>query len=643
MQAITARQIFDLSLADIWNLPKQDHEVTYDDGSTHIVKQRFIIFDRYFWELFKYHPQTPITYDCTTASVVGTGYYNADTHIKLFERVFKHIVAVNHLVEFKQKEHLLKRIYQIIDLIQNEILMHASADVFTINALDFVAVVNSPSIKEARQGLVQTPEGVEAAYKHIRQYVNTKEVKNRFVDAYRAKSINDNQSNQCIGPRGFCTDLDRTVFKIPVTNGFIRGMGSLYEIIVESCTAAKSLNATGTLIQQSEYTSRRIQLLAMIVKGVVDGDCGSTTYLPIIVSEQNIDSLKGKYYVTEHGLKEIVDDDKNLYSKMIQLRTVLGCKHIDSTKVCMTCLGNISGNFSNDTNIGYTATAHLMEKITQAILSTKHLTDSVRKSFIKLEGVATKYFYSNDNGDLFFRPDIDLSNLTLVLPNAQVSKLVDVLNMEHTNIGLSKIGELETVYIRHLNTKPVVTEMLNISYKDRNSVLTRYLLDYIKGSQLESDSRSNFVIPLAGIDKTKPIFNNPLKEANILNFVNRIASVVETNKDKITDPFEKLGLLFDITQEKFKCNLFILEILIYATTTFNALNNNYRLGRNSGVTSTEGNVALFRNRDFAALAAFEDQMTELKSHPITAFSNIHKQNHPMSVFFTPHEVMQLTE
>lgn len=641
MRKITARAILATSLTDIWLLPQQDYEVIYDNNEQHIVRQKLIIFDRYFWELFLLHPQTPLIYECTTASVIGTGYYNADTHIKLFERIFKHIVTVNALKTYAQKEPLLKRIYQIIDLIQNDVLMHASADLFTINATDFIDVIKNPQIEQIAKNLTPTPEGVENAYKQIRQYVNSDQTDNRFVKAYRAKSINENQSNQCIGPRGFVTDLDRTVFRMPIENGFIKGMGTLYEMMTESCTAAKSLNATGTHIQQSEYTSRRIQLLSMIVNGVVDGDCGSEEYLPVLVTEQNIDALKGKYYVDAEkgGLSEITGDDKTLYSKILMLRTVLGCRHVDSTKVCMTCLGNVGGNFENTTNLGYTVTAHLMEKITQAILSTKHLTHSVRKSFIKLEGLATKYFYSNDNGDLFFRPDIELTGLVLVLPNAKVGKLVDVLNLPHTNIGLSKIGELDTIYIKNLKTKPPVSETLNISYKDRCSVLTRYLLEYIKGCELESDSRGNFIIPLDKIDKTKPIFNNPLKEANIINFVNRIAGIIETNKDKITDPQEKLGLLFNTTLEKFKCNLFVLEILIYATTTYNALNNNYRLGRNSATPYTEGKVLLFRNRDFAALAAFEDQMNELKLHPMTAFSNINKQDHPMAVFFMPQQTV----
>lgn len=640
MRKITAREILNISLNDIWNLPNQEYEVTYDDGQTYVQRQRFIIFDRYFWELILLHPQTPITYNCTTASVIGNNHFNADTHIKLFEKIFKHIISVNHLVTFSQKESLLKRIYQIIDLIQNQVVMKASADVYTINAMDFVDVVKNPQIVQIADTMAPTPEGVESAYKQIRQFVTNDKSTNRFIRAYRAKSINENQSNQCIGPRGFVTDLDRTVFRKPIQNGFIRGMGSLYEMMTESCTAAKSLNATGTHIQQSEYTSRRIQLLSMIVTGVVDGDCGSHEYLPILVTEQNIETLKGKFYLNDQGgLSEIVGDDPNLYSKVLNLRTVLGCKHHDSTKVCMTCLGNMGGNFENTTNLGYTATAYLMEKVTQSILSTKHLTHSVRKSFIKLEGLATKYFCCNDNGDLFFRPDIDLTGLVLVLPNSKVGKLVDVLNMQHTNIGLAKIGELDTIYIKNLNAKPPISETLNISYKDRFSVLTHYLLEYIKGSELESDSRGNFIIPLDRIDKTKPIFNNPLKESNIINFVNRIAGIIETNKDKVTDPVEKLALLFNTTMEKFKCNLFVLEVLVYATTTFNAMNNNYRLGRNSTTPYTESKVNLFRNRDFAALASFEDQMNELKLQPVSAFSNNGKQDHPMAVFFMPQEAV----
>lgn len=637
---LTAQQILATDLTAIWSLPKVDYEVTYDDGTLKTVRQRYIIFDRYIWELFKFHPNTPIPYTCSCDSVINGGYYNADTHIKTFERVLQHIVRHNGFIYFNQKKHLLKRISTIVDQMENDILMHASANVFTINALDFVAVDQSKEILALKAGITNTPEGIESAYKQIRQYVGNKETNNRFVDAYRAKAINDNQSNQCIGPVGFRADLSRDVFKIPIKSGFIRGMQTFYELIVESCTAAKALNATGNMIEQSEYASRRVQLLTMIVRGVVDGDCGSTSYLPIIVNERNIESLKGKYYKTATGLQEVYQDSTHLYGEMIQMRTVLGCTHADPTKVCSTCLGSISNNFNNDTNLGYTASAHLMEKISQAILSIKHLMDSVRKATIKLEGNAEKYLYANDNGDIFLRNGLPLDDLTLTLVNSQVSKLVGVLNLGHTNIGLSKIGEISTVYMRNIKAKTAVSETVTVSYKDRNSELTKHFLDHIKSVQLETDNKGNFVIPLKGLDRTKPIFNNPLKEVNMLTFINRIANIIESNKDKITDPIEKLGLLFDITQEKFKCNIFILEIIVYATTAYNVEKNNYSLGRNSPLSRTASNTEIFRHRDFAALAAYEKQMDELKKHPVNAFTDDGRQDHPMNIFFMPEQVVK---
>lgn len=635
-----ARDIVNMDRGQVWHLPPGEYAVEFCDGEVAQMRQRELIFNRYVWELFRLCPTVPILAKHSVTSFVQGSAYNADTHISMFDRIFKHIVKTLGIKRYSQKEPFLVCIYDIIDNIQNEIVGNAAPSVFTIDATDFVDVMKQPEIVAISDNLQQTPEGVDRAYKAIKTYVTTNKSSNRFLRAYRSKAVNDNQANQCIGPRGFISDLDRTVYRKPVTSGFIRGMGSLYEMMVESCTAAKSLNANGSNIRTSEYTSRRLQLLSMVVEGIVFGDCGSTEYMRVVVTAQNLECLRGKHYLLPDGtLGTIEGDEDHLVDKIVQIRTTLGCKHQENHKVCTTCLGEMSGNFEESSNLGYTVTAYLMEKITQAILSTKHLTHSVRKSLIKLEGLAVKYFHSNENGDLMFHPDINLTGLQLILPNSKVGKLVDVLNLQHTNIGLSKIGELEDIVIRDTKHKTPINEKLLVSYKDRPSVLTRYLLEYIKTCDMQSDPRGNFVIPLDGIDKSKPIFNNPLKEANIISFVNRISSIIELNKDKITDPYQKLDLLFATTLEKFKCNLFVFEILIYATTAFNALNGNYRLGRGSPVSQTENKYAIFHNRDFAALGAYEEQMSAIKDNPMAVFNPHGKQSHPMNVFFVPQHVV----
>lgn len=639
----SAREIASMDRQAVWQLGVGKYQVAFDDGKVVTLREREIIFNRYIWELFRLCPSVPILSAHSVSSFTEGGAYNADTHIQMFDAIFKYIVKTLGIRRHIDKEPYLRCIYDAIDNIQNEIVGNAAPSVFTIDATDFVDVAKNPEIVSIAENLQSTPESIERAYKAIKTYVTTNKSTNRFLRAYRAKAVNDNQANQCIGPRGLISDLDRTVYRTPVKSGFIRGMGSLYEMLVESLTAAKSLNANGSNIQTSEYTSRRLQLLSMVVDRIAFGDCGSTEYMRIVVTPQNLECLRGKRYLLADGtLGTIQGDEEDLFDKIIQIRTTLGCKYHDSSRVCTTCLGEMSGNFEESSNLGYTVTAYLMEKITQSILSTKHLTHSVRKSLIKLEGLGAKYFYANENGDLMFHPDLDLKGLQLILPNSKVGKLVDVLNLQHTNIGLSKIGELEDVVIRDTKHKTPVNEKLYVSYKDRPSVLTRYLLEYIKTCDMQSDPRGNFVIPLDSIDKSKPIFNNPLKETNIISFVNRISSIIELNKDKITDPYEKLDLLFTTTLEKFKCNLFVLEVLIYSTTVFNAMNSNYRLGRNSPVAQTESKHPIFHNRDFSALGAYEEQMSAIKDDPIAVFNPHGKQSHPMNVFFVPQHVVSKT-
>lgn len=639
---LPVKQILNTSRQDIWNT-KGKVTVIYDDGTEVVDRHQEIIFNRYCWELFLLYPNTPITPECGVKSVVGDDFFNADTHIKLLEKIYKYIIKYNNVTGYSNKYPLLQKVYEIVDIIQNEILYKISDYVSTIDATDFINLVNMPEIIEAESNLKDSPESVERVYKAIKHYMVHTTVKgNKFIDAYRNKAINENQANQCIGPRGVVSGLDRSVFKLPIKSGFIKGMSNLYEMMAESCTAAKALNASDTHIQQSEYGSRRIQLLTMTVRNVVNGDCGSTEYMDMMVTPGNIDNLKGKYYLNEeeNKLACLEGDETYLYNKIIKFRTALKCHHQVASDICSTCLGKLSQNFKENSNLGYTMTAYLMEKISQSILSTKHLTHSVKKSMITLEGLSSKYFYPNEEGDIYFHNDINLKGMQIILPNSKLHKLVDVLNLAHTNIGLSKIGELTEIILRDTKEKTPVNQKLLVSYKDRNSIITRTFLDYLRATDMDTDARGNFVVPLDKYDKSNPIFNIPLKETNIINFLNKVTNIIETNTIKITDPIEKLNYLFDTVTEKFKCNISVLEVLMYATTTYNYKNDNYRLGRMSMLPYTQPKINIFRHRDFAALGANEHQMSDFLNKPSVIFSNNYRESHPMSVFFVPQALVK---
>ncbi|NTV77693.1 MAG: hypothetical protein HGA25_00755 [Clostridiales bacterium] len=635
------RNLFNIPRLDIWNIPDVPYLVLYENNVETEQTKRQIIFNRYCWELFTLFPNTPIISTCDCNYIMNKEYYNADTHIRLLETIFKHICEYNNLHTYSSKETMLKLVMQIVNLIRNEVVTMVSPYVSGIDATDFVEVIKHQAIADIQSNLRPTPEHIDRAYKLTKQSMGNINPNNRFVKAYRSKSINENQANQCIGPRGFVTDLDRTVFKQPIVNGFIKGMGNLFEIMTESRTAAKSLNANDTHIKTSEYASRRIQLLTMSVRNIFNGDCGSTEYMDVFITQQVLDNMKGIYYLKEDGkLDWLRGNETNLINQVIKVRTTLGCRHPVEHEICTTCLGKISENFKENSNLGYIMTSYLMEKSTQTILSTKHLTHSVKKSAIKLEGNANKYFYTDDENNIYFNKDLDLTGMVMILPNSRLSKLVDVLNIQHTNIALNKIGELEEIIIKDTKHKTPLVETIDISYRDRTSIITKGLLEHIKNSKLESDARGNFVIHLDNYDKERPVFNNPLKEGNIISFVNKITSIIETNKDKVDDPYEKLGNLFAHIIDQFKCNFSILQVMIYATTTYNAYNNNYRLGRNSVHPHCEQKTVLFRHRSLSQLLIFEEQSKELISNAAIMFSNVNRSSHPMDVLFMPQAIVK---
>lgn len=641
MIKISAREILLMPRLQVHDIQDGVYEVTYDDGTVIQNKKKDLVLNRYAWEMIAAYPMTPIVPSCDVKTIIGNGHFNGDTHIRLLENTFKHVCEHNNLHFYYQKDPLCKLTYKIFNWIYNEVVHRAGASVSTIDATDFINLIRTPEISKIHANLRPTPESIDRAYKEIRYYMMNSGSNNRFVRAYSSKAINENQANQCIGPRGIVTDLDRTVFKQPIMSGFIRGMASLYEVTTESRTAAKSLNANDTHIKTSEYASRRIQLLTMSVNGVDVNDCGSQDYMDMLVTKDVLDNIKGKYYVKEDGkLDWIRGNESHLVGGIVKLRTSLGCHAPDKQKICTTCLGKVSENFKENSNLGYTMTAFLMEKMTQTILSTKHLTHSVKKSLIKLEGAVNKYFHTDDENNIFFNKDLDLRGLFLILPNSKLNKLVDVLNLPHTNIALNKIGELETVIMRDSKHKTPFQETVDISYKDRHSIITKPLLEYIKSVKMESDSRGNFVIPLDNFNKEHPVFNNPLKETNIISFVNRIATMIESNKDKVYDPYEKLISIFTTVIDQFKCNLSVIEVIVYATTTFNVYNNNYKLGRGSVHPRSESKTLLFRHRSASQLLIYEEQSKELISNAPVIFSNINRMNHPSDVLFTPQALVK---
>ena len=641
---LNARDIFNQPRQAVWNIPEGVYEVLYEDGITNTENKKDLVLNRYAWEIMQLFPNTPINSVWSVSVIVGEGNFDSNTIPKLLESIFRQVCVHNNIHFYKDKDELLRLAYQTSNWIFNEVVHRISPNVTTIDAVDFIGLVKDKEIKQIHSDLEPTIRSVESSYNGIRKFIKESPNTNRLAAAYKSKAVNDNQANQCIGPRGFVTDLDRTVFRQPILNGYIRGMGDLFEMLAESRTAAKSLNAQESHVRISEYASRRVQLLTMSVSETEPGDCGSTEYMDMLMTPKRLRNMKGIYYLVPgtDNLRYLDGTESDLAEQIIKIRTPFGCRHPNESKVCSVCLGKISENLKENSNLGYTMTSFLMEKLTQSILSTKHLIRSVRKTIIQLEGMAVKYFNIKNGDEYYLNKNLDLTHLEIILPGNRMNRLTDILSLQHTNVSLTRAGELESISVRDVSKKTPFTESVSISYRDRESVITKEFLDFIKKTQFETDARGNFIIPLAGYDKREPIFVTPLKEDNVLAFVNKIADVIEKTKNlkgKSVNPYDKYIELFDMVLERFECNLTVVGVMIYAITARDTLGGDFRLGRNSPNVSCVDAKTLFRSRSLSQLLPYEKQTPELIKNPIGLFTGGKRTDHPFDVLFIPNEML----
>lgn len=642
---------------DIWQFKDSKYiNITYEDNVEKSVNGKILIFNRYVWEPIVYYPNTKITSDLGVESIMDD-FYNSDVHIKALEKVFKKICLDNNIVKFEDKEPILRKIYEVVNMILNHIVMNTSEYVFTLDSKDFIDVIKDEEIRKIHSNLKPDPDSIEQAYKLIKNRLNNMSISNRFVRSYRSKAMNENQANQCIGPRGFVTDINRTVFKEPIYTGFIYGLHRLFDVIAESRTAAKALNASDISIKDSEYTSRRLQLLSMVVENVEHVDCrmyGEPEYMDFLVNANNIVNLKGKYYLDEDNVEKcITGNEKHLYDKVIKLRTILGCKLPNIHNVCYKCIGEIANNFPSNSNLGYMMTSFLMEKCTQSILSTKHLTNSVKKSHFRITGNSSKFFNIDQNESLFYIKNVihEYKNLKIIIPSSKVNKILNYINVGlHNDIEISNIGEIEQVFMKYELYGKEKVDVCNLVDNDRSCIFTIYFLEYIKNNQhlITTDSKGNLVVDLSKYNLSEPIFYSPIRENNMLTFVNIIARIVETkdfkymnNKDKdLVNPYSKLIALFTHVTSQFNINISILEPIIYATTVFSYDDVDYRLGRFSRKSTSRQKSEIFRNRSLSQLLVFEDQINNILNYPTSLFYNIRRMKHPLDVLFTPNKIVK---
>ena len=664
-----ARALLKYSSFELSEILTGTFPITFDDGITLNSTAKEAIYSSYFWEFHRQYPNTPLLSGHHVSSILKGKPLTSSTHIDLLQIVYWDTVFVYgnwstatlvKVIDENLRNELTKLVFRVTNMLYNDVSHLAEDSVMSIDVLDFIEVSSHPAVEKAFETISEDTESIGNVYKEIMEVVENDLIlaTNSLVKATKAKMVNKNQVLQCIGPRGFVSEVDGAIMPVPVTRSYTQGMRTIYNTIAESRTAAKSYYFSEAPLQDSEYFARKLQFIAMSVERLAKEDCGSTNYINWLIKPEeardgrvvfagDLKYLVGKYYLDEktNQLKILNISDTHLIGTMIKMRTALYCNTANPREVCQVCFGDMSKNIMPYANLGHVCSATMTQQSSQSVLSIKHLDSSSISDPINFTPELLNYFVSTVKGNIYcLDPKFKETNTRIIISRLELPGLTDILLVDDVaEINPSRVSSIKSIGIATSIIDSDSPIEVNLSQGGRNVLLTSEFLEYIKIRGWEINSLSAFVFDLDGWDFSLPIFRLPNMEYSFSKHSKAMASIIESRMENLTErtkpesPVRTLVELFDLVNSKINVNIALLEILIYSMMCKDIENKDYRLGRNSSTLTLGVSSDIMANRSLSAAYGYEGQ-GKLITSPKSFFSE-GRPDSIFDVFIAPHEVL----
>lgn len=634
---ITARKLLAISITDIWKSLFGEFVLVFDDGEELVTNHKETIYSRYAWEFHNRVFGTPLLKKHHVGTILNGGRVTMKTHLQLLNAALWS--AVDHITpnytptELSYKRYELAELsYEITNRMYNDMTENLEEYVGTLSLLDFHSIYMDPDVQAAYANGTPNDEWIHNIYSTIDWVLRHKPEmqENPISKVYRSSLVSDKQLMQCVGPRGYVTDIDQERFAFPVTRGYYQGIRSYYHYMVETSSAARSLYSAKGPLQDTEYFSRKLQLMCMSVENLHYGDCGTTRYLRWPIkgkSETNprsdLDVLEGKYYVDDQGvMKVITPADRHLLGTTVNIRSVIYCKHPDPAGVCSTCFGQMAEQIPPNSNLGHVCCTHVTEKSSQAVLSTKHLDVSTRIDMVMIDPMWQKYLRIGADGNSYLFADalkhvIKAGRVKIRFPQEGAISLSDIYVTD--NIGTiveSRFTEFQNIIIDIDGEQYEVP----VNHEKRMAYFTWDMLEYIKQVNYEvDDDFGHYVVDMSGWKNNKPFLSLPMKHFSMSDHSKDIAQVLESSvkevaeRDRMVDTAITLIDLATLVNKKISVNLALLEITLYGAMIRSASSYNYALPK----PHTESGLGVMKYtilyRSLAAYMAFEHHAVAIYS------------------------------
>jgi len=667
---IKARRLLDFTTRELKDILNGEFTMVFDNDEELVVEDVGSIYTRYIWELFAEYPETKILPKHHFHKVLNGGLPSTGAHTKLLGNVFWSIYFTygynvdKPLDPVYLLETLSRRIYEITNLIYNELTIEYGDYVTTLNIEDLQAVREIPGIKEIFENMSPDEKFITDAYKTVNRIMvddvneavrrgdpeSAPAYHNKLSRFMRSNIVNKDQVNQCVIFRGHLTEINGFQYAYPIMTSYLEGKQSAYAAAIESRSSSKALYATQKPLQKTETYNRLSQLMAMSLRYIIRGDCGSTKYIPWNVREGDLANMVGVNYLDEEtGKIEYIErGDKHLHGKKIKLRNPFGCLDPTPGGVCMVCYGQLSHHFYRETNVGMASTTEGNGRQSQMVISTKHIDKSTVIEPLVITGPAERYFQADRAGN-FIRltkpKDVEKSYLVISKPDAPGFPDIDsVKNVKelsiHRTSGVVEVG-IEMRF-KGLRDRPTAF----IGAERRRAAMTHELLQYVRDNGYEVDAFDNYLIDLGKWRDGDIAFAIPRRDVSVGDLVAQYSKMIEGSKEQTNYRNNEVSVesfiveLFDLINPRIGVNLQIIMASLYTNMVINADPTQEDYGIPKGFTRAGLGVysTTIRKRSLGPTMAHQNHQAVLIDP--SNFTQTNRMDAPLDVCIVPEEVVK---
>ncbi len=657
---MTVENLLKMLPSEIKNRIKTPVMLEFEDGEKIELLPTELVLNRYVWNLFLRHVRIPIVKKHSITSYMSNNMFNGGTINKTFSNILYDIVLFeksNGTLTQDRVSNIHKIMFEINNSIYSELGYDVSESVINIDILDLLTIQLDPELMDDMKKVKNelSVDSIDRAYNTLDRIIRTKKEysNNSLGKAYISGMVNDRQVKQVLGPRGFVTEIDSSIFKYPISNSFTLGMKDLYSFSTESRSAAKALVQSNIAIKESEYFARELQLTTMFIERLEYVDCGNVDYIEWMVSppiktdhvttyDGDLKHLIGKQYKLRpnDGWITMIGNEVELFNKKILLRSVIHCKLDRKHNVCIGCYGETGHSIPGAANVGHICGTTLSSKVSQAILSTKHLTASATSGNVTLDDITSKVFTVKGNG-YSFNNDIskDVDSALLIIPQEFCPGLRDLTSVEIAkNVDPEKISSIEYATVELWKDGEVERLPVTLLNGNRKAVFETRFLEYIARNGVRIDENFNYVIDMSKWKIASNMIWLPEVEFSYFTLLKEIKKLIINNRLISSEkPSELVRKLFTLVNSKLSVNIASLEVIVLAFMVKDLDNKNYDLIKGEADAKLTNMLSAIDGRSLGAGYGFRALVSKVFRPNV--FSEDNKVSHPLDVLFKSNDVI----